>query len=242
MTRKGAVPSRHFVREPHPLRWVCRRRTVWYHRGAMPHAVPESPDHFHAVRFYQDTASLCHIVATFLGEGLKRGEPALVIATLEQRVGIAASLAADGFDVELFRQAGLLFELDAAETLARFMHEGNEPDRYEFFEVIGGVLQQIARRRTGRSIRAYGQMVDVLWQAGAHVAAVRVEVLWNQLAATHQFSLLCGYSMGNFYQDGALADICGQHTHVVSADGESARVPDADRCDDPKVIRVRSSE
>ena len=208
----------------------------------MSHVTPETQEHFHAVRFYQDTASLCHIVATFLGEGLKRSEPALVIATLEQRVGIAAALAADGFDVELFRQAGFLFELDAAETLARFMHEGDEPDPHEFSEVIGGMLQQIAGRRAGRIIRAYGQMVDVLWQAGAHVAAVRVEVLWNQLAATHRFSLLCGYSMGNFYQDGALGDICRQHTHVVSADGESARVPDADRCDDARIIRGRSSE
>jgi len=150
----------------------------------MPQTPPESPDHFHAVRFYQDTASLCHIVATFLGEGLKLGEPALVIATIEQRVGIAAALAADGLDIELFRQAGFLFELDAAETLARFMPDGEEPDRHKFFEVVGGVLQQIAGRQAGRSIRAYGQMVDVLWQAGAHVAAVRVEVLWNQLAAT----------------------------------------------------------
>ena len=208
----------------------------------MPDATPETPDHFHAVRFYQDAASLCHIVAAFLGEGLTRGEPALVIATLEQRVGVAAALAAEGFDVELFRQAGFLFELDAAETLARFMHEGGEPDRHKFFEVVGGLLQQIAARRPGRSIRAYGQMVDVLWQSGAHVAAVRVEVLWNQLAATHQFSLLCGYSMGNFYQDGALGEVCRQHTHVVSADGESARVPDASRSDGAQVIGGRSSE
>jgi hypothetical protein len=207
----------------------------------MPQATSETPDHFHAVRFYQDTASLCHIVATFLGEGLRRGEPALVIATLEQRVGIAAALAADGLDVELFRQAGFLFELDAAETLATFMPDGDAPDRHRFFEVIGGTLQQIAARQAGRSIRAYGQMVDVLWQAGAHVAAVRVEVLWNQLAATHQFSLLCGYSMGNFYQDGALGEICGQHTHVVSADGESARVADAPRSD-RKIGGVRASE
>jgi MEDS: MEthanogen/methylotroph, DcmR Sensory domain len=193
----------------------------------MTQPTPEAPAHFHAVRFYQDTPSLCRIVATFLCEGLKHGQPALVIATLEQRVGIAAALAADGLDVELFRQAGFLFELDAAETLATFMGGDEEPDRDRFFEVVGGVLQQIAERRGGRTIRAYGQMVDLLWQQGAHVAAVRVEVLWNQLAATERFSLLCGYAMGNFYQDGALSEICRQHTHVVSADGESARVTDA---------------
>jgi hypothetical protein len=181
---------------------------------------------FHAVRFYQDTSSLCGIVAAFLSEGLTRGEPALVIASPEQRSGIAAALAAEGHDVELFRQAGFLFELDARETLARFMRD-EVPDRATFFAVIGGVLQQIADGRGARTVRAYGQMVDLLWQDGAHVAAVRVEVLWNQLAATHRFSLLCGYSMGNFYQDGSLGEICAQHSHVVSADGRSARVADA---------------
>ena len=57
-----------------------------------------------------------------------------------------------------------------------------------------------------------------------HAAAIRLEMLWYQLANTHQFSLLCGYSMGHFYKDAAYDDICTQHTHVISVEGESARV------------------
>jgi hypothetical protein len=35
---------------------------------------------------------------------------------------------------------------------------------------------------------AYGEMVDVLWKAGQDAAAIRVELLWNTLATTHDFS------------------------------------------------------
>ena len=47
-------------------------------------------------------------------------------------------------------------------------------------------------------------------------------MLWNQLANTRKFSLLCGYSMGSFYKDAAFEAICGQHTHVLSSEGRTA--------------------
>ena len=53
---------------------------------------------------------------------------------------------------------------------------------------------------------------------------MRLEMLWNQLAMTHDFSLLCGYAMGSFYKDAGVADICNQHSHVLSADGAAAPV------------------
>jgi len=67
-------------------------------------------------------------------------------------------------------------------------------------------------------------MVDVLWREGQQDAAIRLEMLWNQLANTRKFSLLCGYSMGSFYKDAAFDAICHQHTHVLSIDGAAAPV------------------
>jgi DcmR-like sensory protein len=61
-------------------------------------------------------------------------------------------------------------------------------------------------------VRACGEMVDVLWKRNQTAAATRVEMLWNELAQSHDFSLLCGYSMGNFYKDAAQDDICRHHT------------------------------
>src|ERR1041385_6078577 len=51
------------------------------------------------------------------------------------------------------------------------------------------------------------------------VAAIRLEMLWNKLAASKKFSLLCGYAMGSFYTDAQLKDIHRQHSHVFSGDG-----------------------
>jgi hypothetical protein len=62
-------------------------------------------------------------------------------------------------------------------------------------------------------------MVDVLWKQGRTVAATRLEMLWNDLARSHDFALLCGYAMGNFYKGTAVEEICAHHSHVLSSEG-----------------------
>lgn len=84
-------------------------------------------------------------------------------------------------------------------------------------------LHQVGRGRK-KTIRAYGEMVDVLWKDGMTAAAIKLEILWNRLANTHDFSLLCGYAMGNFYKDASIDDVCHHHTHVVSDDGQVSLV------------------
>ena len=187
------------------------------------HAAPKS-GHFHAVRFYEDEESLYRIVTDFVGDGLVAGQPAVVIATPVHGKEIARALQALAFDVSRLRASGDLLVLDADEMLSTFMRDG-VPDPDAFRCHVGGVLKGAT---TGRpittAVRAYGEMVDCLWKSDAAVAAVRLEVLWNQLADTCDFSLLCGYSMGHFYKQGAYEDICGQHTHVMAASGHPTRI------------------
>jgi len=46
-------------------------------------------------------------------------------------------------------------------------------------------------------------------------------VLWNDLAMTHVFSLLCGYAIGNFYkQTQQYEEVCNLHTHVHESDNK----------------------
>ena len=77
-------------------------------------------------------------------------------------------------------------------------------------EVIG----RACKGRSDCTLRIFGQMVDVLWQQDEHEAAIRLEMLWNQLAQTKSYSLLCGYAMGHFYKDAKLDEVCAQHTQV----------------------------
>lgn len=110
--------------------------------------------------------------------------------------------------------------LDARETLATFMIDGT-PHAGTFNHVVGQVIDQVCRGRQECTVRAYGEMVDVLWKDSLTDAAIRLETLWNQLANTHRFSLLCGYSMGNFYKGAAVEEIKAKHSHVVTEDGHT---------------------
>jgi hypothetical protein len=178
--------------------------------------------HFHAVRFYEDDKSLCRIVSGFITEGLALEQPALIIATQPHIDAVVKNLTDGAIDVEKLRKDGELLLLDARQTLATFMVNG-QPDPDFFKASATRALQQLGRGRA-TTIRAYGEMVDVLWKDGMSAAAIKLEMLWYRLANTHDFSLLCGYAMGQFYKDATIDDVCRHHTHVVSASGEVAPI------------------
>lgn len=175
------------------------------------------PHQDHAVQFYRDDAALMTTLSRFVREGLIAGQPVLVIATPEHRGQLAAQLLKDGMTPDSFEKGGTLWLLDARETLDAFM-TGAAPDPGRFHKVIGDLLQT-AHRGSG-PVRAYGEMVDLLWKAGQADAAIRLEMLWNRLATTHHFMLLCGYCIGSFYKQAGrldIGDVCGQHARVLPA-------------------------
>lgn len=134
---------------------------------------PSAAEHRHAVQFYEDDAFLCDTVAEFVSGALSAHEPALVIATEPHREGLAAVLAARGVDVPRVRVSGQLTLLDARELLDRFMVAGM-PDAALFREVVGEALDRAARIRAGAVVRAFGEMVDLLWREGRAEAAIRL--------------------------------------------------------------------
>jgi hypothetical protein len=179
--------------------------------------------HFHAVRFYDSEAALCRIVASFLREGLALGQPALVIATPEHSQGIIAELRARELNIKALRGTYGLIVLEAQKTMDSFMVNGR-PDTSRFTETVTAAIDMTGHR--GRTpIRAYSEMVDVLWKDGRDEAAIQLEVLWNKVARTRQFSLLCGYAMGNFYKQARhLEDVYEQHTQIIPHDTHDAKV------------------
>ena len=166
----------------------------------------------HGVHFYSDPARLCASVADFLGDGIAAQQPVVVIATPAHRKQIQSSLCERRFDVEMLCDTGSVTFLDARDTLDRFMVNG-VPNGPKFRQAVGEVLSRVGGRSEG-AVRAYGEMVDVLWREGKPEAAIQLELLWNELAKTHAFSLLCGYAMGHFYKEASRDDVCAVHTQV----------------------------
>jgi MEDS: MEthanogen/methylotroph, DcmR Sensory domain len=175
--------------------------------------------HYHAVQFYKDEQSLAATVAHFLGEGLAEGQPGLVIATPTHTDAVVRELTARGLSVDALRSTGELQFFDARKMLESFMI-GSMPDPMLFRSNVGDVIESLCAGRMPCPIRAYGEMVDLLWQEGNADGAIKLEILWNQLASAHDFALLCGYAFGHFYKetrDLRYEQVRDVHSHVVPA-------------------------
>lgn len=170
----------------------------------------------HSVQFYENDEYLCGLVAAFIAEGLRANEPAVVIATPEHRESFAAHLRAMGIDVE----TSPITMLDARDTLNQFIN-GAMPDRERFQTTVGGVLDKICEGDARKHIRAYGEMVALLWKDDNPEGAVRLEELWNELSGLFAFSLLCAYPIGNCYQESQslmFEEVCRAHGRVVPSE------------------------
>lgn len=178
----------------------------------------------HAAEIYVESGGLADSVAEYFAAGFETGEPAVLVATEEHTRLVTERLGANGWDAARIAELGLLVAVDAETTLGQFM-EGQRPSPKAFERVVGGLLDRHGKRFPDRRVRAFGEMVNVLCERGQRNAAVELEELWNGLAHTRRFSLLCGYRLDVFdrrSQLETLPDICRLHSHVAPA-------PDPDR-------------
>jgi hypothetical protein len=167
----------------------------------------------HDVQFYDDDFALAASVGRFLAEGLHAAQPCIMIATPNHRRAFNAYLKTLGVDVDALHSSQMVC-LDARETLSAFM-EGNVPHAELFQATVGSVFEKIVANRRYVTVRAYGEMVDVLWRDGKTDAALQLEELWNDLASKYAFSLLCSYDKQGVTGEADIARICNVHTHVV---------------------------
>ena len=113
----------------------------------------------------------------------------VVVANRLNRAAIAAWRA----EHPPIGDSDFLLVADASETLETFMVAG-KPDPTLFETTIGSILERAARG--GRTVRVFGEMVAVLWDAGNVAGALALETLWNDMASDRQFFLMCAYPEG----------------------------------------------
>jgi hypothetical protein len=179
----------------------------------------------HVVQFYDDDAELVAAVAPYLGAALNGGEAAVVIASGAHRRMLQSGLAAAGVDVCAASADGSLLSLDAAATMRAFVADG-QIDRAEFNDVVGSLIRRATA--SGRRVRAYGEMVALLWEEGNVLGAIDLEQAWNELATELTFDLFCAYpsaSIAAAHQAEAFHHVCGLHSAVVLGPPESDALP-----------------
>jgi anti-sigma regulatory factor (Ser/Thr protein kinase) len=169
----------------------------------------------HAVLFYESDDELVETVVRHLVDGLGKGERAVVVATAAHIEAFEAALARTAIDMAGARASGLWLTFDASDALSRFL-VGDRPDPDAFAAEMGDLIRRVAD--SGHSIRLYGEMVALLWDAGQVAAAIELEDLWNELGQTVPFSLLCAYPVTSVtHQDDedSFHRLCHCHSTVV---------------------------
>ena len=193
-----------------------------------PTAWGDASPHSHLVQFYENDDFLIDLLARWFADGLSAGDTCLYIGTEAHRIGLETQLNARGVDLESARKEGRFLCGDAARTLSTFMVD-EWPDEALFIRTIEST---VASAPNAGNIRAFGEMVALLWAQGSRNAAVRLEEIWNAFMKTHTLSLCCAYPLHSF---GADADaslfmkVCAQHTPVLPAESYTALPTPAER-------------
>jgi hypothetical protein len=175
----------------------------------------QSCEYEHTVQFYEEDQFLVDAVGEFIGSGLDVGQAAIIILTPSHRQLLEAKLRVRGIDLQQAEERGQYVALDAADTLARFM-VNDDIDEKRFAEVVGGVFARVGSRYS--RVRAFGEMVALLWADQKPEATIRLEKLWNNFGRLHPFSLLCAYPINAFIKESAgshFRSICSEHMRVV---------------------------
>jgi PAS domain S-box-containing protein len=195
----------------------------------------------HLVQFYEDDASLIESVSAFLASGLAAGEGILVLASAEHAQRFQRQIEAHGIDLEEAVRRGQFVALDAAETVSQIIDNG-DCDSIRFERVVGQQVARLASRWP--RIRAFGEMVSVLWKRGQRDAACQLEQFWNDLGRKHTFALWCAYDLRDFADaaDSALFDrICTCHTRVIPAESYAAMAAPEDRLRQITALQQRAA-
>jgi MEDS: MEthanogen/methylotroph, DcmR Sensory domain len=175
----------------------------------------------HVVQFYGRDEELAERVTDYLLAALDDGGVAVVIATPEHRREFETRLRQAGVDLAGARDDGLYLPVDAGQALSELM-VADKVDSAAFDRVIGTLIA--AAGAGGRPVRAFGEMVALLWDDGLVNDAVRLEEMWEELGGRHSFSLFCGYRADSVTRDiDAFAEVCRLHGEIVGARSGTAR-------------------
>ena len=169
----------------------------------------------HLVQIYLDDSAFMDSLEGFVAGGLLAGDAVILIGTSSHLAALEVRLTRRDIDLAAAKAVDQYLAFDAEGTLSKFMRNG-WPDDELFRNVVTGLLHRA--KFGGRRVRAFGEMVALLWEQGKNGATVRLEHLWHHLCQEEIFSLFCAYPRSGFTQDSSISikEICEAHSRVVA--------------------------
>ncbi len=178
----------------------------------------------HLLQIYENETIFLSSLEGFAGSGFIAGDSVIIIATQSHLNALNERLEFHGFDLKTLIAEKKYFPLDAEKTLSRFMIHA-WPDEVLFVDTISKLMKEA--KQNNNKVRAFGEMVALLWAKGNNGATVQLEHLWNRFCENEEFALFCAYPKSGFTQKPAdsMQHICSAHTHIISGEaGASTEV------------------
>ena len=173
---------------------VAGRRFVSAALGGRPHLLGMPAPIQHEAGFYLEEALLDDAYERFAADALAADKAVIAVARETRRVELRRRLGARGIDINDAITRGQYIAIDVAELLTPIMVNGM-PDEKVFWR--GAVPLMLRGARASRLahpvVAAFGDLSQTLWNAGQLDAAIRLEQLWDEFAATFNLELFCGY-------------------------------------------------
>ncbi|HEV7230513.1 MAG TPA: MEDS domain-containing protein [Bacteroidia bacterium] len=168
----------------------------------------------HLVQIYENDHVFLETLGNFVTNSIDAGSCVILIASTSHLVSLDDHLISKGYDVDTLRFWDQYIPIKAEECLASFMVDGM-PDEKLFREKVTALIKRA--RVNGRNVRAFGEMVALLWAEGNKEATMKVEALWNSYLSDESFSLFCAYPRDIFEDSSSVCihDICESHTKVI---------------------------
>lgn len=169
----------------------------------------------HFVQVCQNLTSQAEILTQYIIEGLTNGEGIVIIARVGLRKALSAKFKDLGLDLNDLKAQGKIRIFDADFMLSLFNFD-DTVDRAAFEKcVLPPVLE--TKLKFGK-VRAFGEMVDILWKDGWQDLAIELEGWWGEICEEHNLMLLCTYlleSLDPAEYNHSLKRICNTHNHLV---------------------------
>src|SRR5450432_2940735 len=173
------------------------------------------PPSSHIVYPYTDESQIVDAVSLLASVGFRRGEGVLLIMASIHCGPIRQRLEAQGFNLTELEASGKLVCEDAADLLSSFMVDGIV-DEDKFKKTIIGMIQKAKIGEGGRArpVRAFGEMVDLLWRTDRQTTE-RLEELLNEVMERQSVRILCAYWLADTKPNDFPQDLIARHSHAI---------------------------
>lgn len=169
----------------------------------------------HIVEIYEGHDSFLDSLEGFVVGGLQKTDSVILIALPSHLEALEERMRNRNLNLTELAAQDRYIALDAEVVLSKFMVDG-WPNEEMFMKTITPILNRA--RKSGRRVRAFGEMVAVLWSEGHSGATVHLEHIWHNLCQKDGLSLFCAYPKTGFTADAtaSIQAICDSHSKVYA--------------------------